>query len=500
MQKAYAYYRYSSHNQDDGNSISAQQNSVRAFAKANNIRIVSEYIDKAKTGTNIQRDGYQKMLTDLEKNPNVKCIVVHVLDRIHRNAREQLNMIYEFKAKGIKILTTTGIDTMDDECMSEILDEACLAEKYSRRLSKETRKGLMVNAEQAIHNGGRIPYGFRLGTDRHLEIDEAKSAAVRKIFEMYSAGLSYKKIIKWLDDNGYKTMNNSSFKPSTIKSMLENEKYCGTYFWDKSAAKDYRGKRNSYKKKESYIQIKDGCPEIVTQELFDKVQERLRDNRSKIRNYNGKNYYPMNGKIYCDKCGTKLSGKVQYSRSSKNNKPTKQYKFNCNCYNVKTVNGAYLDDMIVYALRECIFSPVNNKELLTRLNAYADQQNKSNQLQIGILLKEKEELIKNQSNLISFVEKGVASGAVLDRLKELEMKICDIDHRIENLIAAKTVFSADDLRAIKRAFVGYVTDECNEDTIAVLNDSISHVKVGDIIKIGFRNGIRVSPDTKKIFN
>lgn len=258
MQKAYAYYRYSSHNQDDGNSISAQQNSVRAFAKANNIRIVSEYIDKAKTGTNIQRDGYQKMLTDLEKNPNVKCIVVHVLDRIHRNAREQLNMIYEFKAKGIKILTTSGIDTMDEECMSEILDEACLAEKYSRRLSKETRKGLMVNAEQAIHNGGRIPYGFRLGTDRHLEIDEAKSAAVRKIFEMYSAGLSYKKIIKWLDDNGYKTMNNSSFKPSTIKSMLENEKYCGTYFWDKSAAKDYRGKRNSYKKKESYIQIKDG--------------------------------------------------------------------------------------------------------------------------------------------------------------------------------------------------------------------------------------------------
>ena len=156
--------------------------------------------------------------------------------------------------------------------------------------------------------------------------------------------------------------------------------------------------------------------------------------------------------------------------------------------------------MIVYALRECIFSSVNNKELLTRLNAYADQQNKSNQLQIGILQKEKEELIKNQSNLISFVEKGVASGAVLDRLKELEMKICDIDHRIEKLIAAKTVFSADDLRAIKRAFVGYVTDECNEDTIAVLNDSISHVKVGDIIKIGFRNGIRVSPDTKKIFN
>lgn len=500
MTKAYKYKRYSSHNQDDNNSLCAQENAITEFAKANNYKIVGNYVDKAKTGTNTNREGYQKMLSDLEKNPDVKCIIVHVLDRLHRNVREQLNMIYELKGKGIRILTTTGIDTMDEECMTRILDEACHAENYSRRLSAETRKGLKVNAEQAIHNGGIVPYGFRLGADKHLEIDEVKAPAVRKIFEMYAAGLSYKQIIKWLDDNGFKTVNNTSFKPSTIKSMLENEKYCGIYYWDKSSAKDYRGVRNSYKKKDNYIQIKDGCPAIVGEELFEKVQERLRDNKNKIRHHNGKNYYPMNGKIRCDKCGTKLSGKVQYSRTNKDNKPTKQYKFNCDCYDVKTVNEVYLDDMIVYALRECIFSPINNDELLTRLNEYADQQNKSNQLQIDILQDEKEELIKNQRNLISLVEKNVASGAVLDRLKELEVKISEIDSRIAMLMSAKTVFTTDDLREIKRAFVGYVMEKCNEDTLAVLNDTINQVKVGDTINVGFNSGIRVSRDTKKIFN
>lgn len=250
MEYAYAYYRYSSHNQDGGNSINAQRNAVREFAKANNIRIVEEYMDKAKTGTNTNRDGYQKMLSDLEKNKNIKCILVHVLDRMHRNTREQLNLIYELKGKGVRIQTTNGINTMDEECMSKILDEACQAEKYSRRLSKETRKGLKVNAEKMIHNGGLAPYGFKLGADKHIQIDESKAPAVRKIFEMYAAGISYKQIIKWLDDNGYKTVNNRSFSVSTIKSMLENEKYCGTFFWDKKSAKDYRGKRNSHRNKE----------------------------------------------------------------------------------------------------------------------------------------------------------------------------------------------------------------------------------------------------------
>ncbi len=440
------------------------------------------------------------MLSDLEKTPDIECILVHVLDRLHRTVREQLNMIYELKAKGIKILTTTGIDTMNEDCMSEILDEACQAEKYSRRLSKETRKGLIVNAEQAIHNGGYVPYGFKVGADRHLEIDEAKAPAVRKIFEMYAAGLSYKQIIKWLDENGYKTVNERSFVTSTIKGMLENEKYCGIYFWDKSSAKDYRGKRNSYKKKDNYTQIKNGCPAIVSEELFNKVQERLHDNRNKIRNHNGKNYYPMNGRICCDKCGSLLSGKVQYNKINKDNKPTKQYKFNCDCCDVKTVNEIYLDDMIVYALRECIFSPINNEELLTRLNEYAEQQNKGNQLQIDCLQAEKDELVSKKNNLILIIENGASSDSILNRIKELEVKITEIDSKVDTLKSVKTVFNIDDLLAIKRAFVKYVMEECNEDTIGVLNDTIKHVSIGDTINVAFNSGIRVNSETKKNFN
>ncbi|MCD7811013.1 MAG: recombinase family protein [Ruminococcus sp.] len=495
MEKAYAYIRYSSHNQDNGNSISAQKSAIQKFAKENQIKIVATYIDKAKTGTNTNRENYQKMLCDLEKYSDVKCIVVHVLDRLHRNVREQLNMIYELKGKKIRIRATNGIDTMNEDCMLDILDESCQAEKYSRRLSKETRKGLMVNAEQAIHNGGCVPYGFQLGEDRHLEIDAVKAPAVRKIFEMYAAGMSYKRIIRWLDENGYKTVNNRTFASSTIKSMLENEKYCGIYYWDKTSGKDYCGKRNSYKKKEKYIRKENGCPAIVSKELFEKVQERLRDNKNKIRNYNGKNYYPMNGKVFCKKCGKKLSGQVHSGK-----KPLKQYKFSCDCSPVKTINEKYLDDMVLYGLKECIFSPVNTEGLLEKLNGYAEEENKENQIQLDILESEKNELVKNQGNLLKVVEKGIASNAIMDRLHTLEVEMDEIDCKREKLVSARQVFTEETLSMVKDVFVEYVVEECNEDVIAVLNDTIDRIEISDTIDVKLKKNIPVDPETKKNFH
>lgn len=501
VEYAYMYRRISSHNQVGNNSLSAQENSIRKYANEHNIRIVDDYIDIAKSGTSIKnRSGYQQMMSDLEKHPEVKHIMAHTLDRLHRNAREQLNMIYELKAKGIGILTSTGLDTLDEECMSEILDEAASAEKYSRRLSKETMKGLRVNAEKMIHNGGIPPYGYKVGPDRKLHIDEAKAPAVKRIFEMYAAGMSYNKIIKWLDDNGYQTAKCGSFGMTSIKSILENEKYCGNYFWNKRSGKDFRGMRNSHRLKDAYYHVSGAIPAIVSEELFHKVQNRLRDNKNKIRNHNGKNFYPMNGKVFCKKCGKKLSGKVQYSKTNKNNEPVKQYKFSCDCQAVKTVNEKYLDDMVIYGMRECIFSPVNNKELIQRLNEHSEAQNKEIDLQIKLLEAEKEDVEKRCRNLMDVIESGNSIKSIIDQIQNLEKESEKIDNKILEYEASKKKFTQDDLNFIRNRFTSYVREACNEDTLAFLDDTIDRIEIDDTITVKLKKNIRVDRDTKKIFN
>jgi len=499
---AYEYRRISSFNQVGNNSLSAQEQAIRKFAEENNIKIIGSYEDIAKSGTTMRnRPGFMKMLSDIKNGGNANIILIHHFDRSNRNARDQLNVIYDLALNGIRIMSTDGLDSMNPDDMSKILEEAVAAEQYSIRLSKETMKGLKINAEKMLHNGGTPPYGYTVGPDKRLHIDEAKEPAVKRIFEMYAAGLSYDKIIDWLDNNGYKTARGEKFGKTSIKSILENEKYCGNYFWNKRSGKDFRGMRNSHKLKDENecYHVVGGVPAIVSEELFNKVQERLRDNKSKIRNHNGKNYYPMNGKVICKKCGTPLKGKVQYSRTNKNGEPVKQYRFSCDCFTPKTVNEKYLDDMIVYGLRECIFSAVNNEELLHRLNEYSESQNENIDLQIRLLTAEKADVEKRRKNLVDVVAKGESIPSIITEIGNMDEQIQIIAHRISEYEASRKFFTIEDLRFIKGIFTDYVREECNEDTLTFLDDTIESVEVGDTINVKLKKNIRIDRDTKKIF-
>lgn len=419
------------------------------------------------------------------------------LNQVDNNSMCAQEQAIKDYAKKNHVITTDGLNSMDEDCMSEILDEATSAEKYSRRLSKETMKGLRVNAEQMLHNGGLPPYGYTVGSDKKLYIDEAKAPAVRKMFEMYAAGMSYKQIAQWLDDNGFTTVKGGNFKSTSIKTILENEKYCGTYFWNKRASKDFRGMRNSHQQKEDYYQVHGAIEPIVSEELFDKVQERLHDNKNRIRNYNGKNYYPLNGKVFCGKCGKKLSGHVQYSRTSKNNVPVKQYRFSCPA--VKTVNEKYLDDMVINGLRACIFSPENYEELVDKLNAYGKIQERVIDLQIEVLRSDKENAEKRCSNLMDIAENGDGTKSIIDKIKRLDKRIAKIDRRISDYEAAKKVFTAEDIDRIRDRFTEYVMENRNENVLGFLEDTVDRIEVDDTVRVHLKKNICVDRETKKGF-
>ena len=62
MNNAVIYARYSSHTQNE-QSIETQVLCCQEYALRNNLNIIATYEDRAKSGTNNDRDGFQKMLT-----------------------------------------------------------------------------------------------------------------------------------------------------------------------------------------------------------------------------------------------------------------------------------------------------------------------------------------------------------------------------------------------------------------------------------------------------
>lgn len=64
--KAVLYLRYSSESQTE-NSIEGQRRECMEFAKKNGMAVLSEYIDRAMTGTNDNRPEFRRMIRDSSK-------------------------------------------------------------------------------------------------------------------------------------------------------------------------------------------------------------------------------------------------------------------------------------------------------------------------------------------------------------------------------------------------------------------------------------------------
>ena len=92
-----------------------------------------------------------------------------------------------------------------------------MAEYYSVELSQKVKRGMGINAEKGLYNGGIVPIGFKVDKDHHYQIDEETAPIVQKIFEMYSSGNTILKIKQYLETKGLKLFED-------VQKLLEKNK------------------------------------------------------------------------------------------------------------------------------------------------------------------------------------------------------------------------------------------------------------------------------------
>lgn len=141
----------------------------------------------------------------------------------------------------------------------------------------QLRKGFRnIFAVSDLYSPERFPpIGYTVNEAGLYEIDPLTAPIVRDIYILYSSGMGYSYIKKHLKEKGYKTTGGNDFSDTAIHTILTNQKYKGTYTYDRTAAKDSDGHRNSHKIKPDPIEIPDGMPAVIEPALFDKVQEKL---------------------------------------------------------------------------------------------------------------------------------------------------------------------------------------------------------------------------------
>ena len=251
MKTAVIYARYSSTNQTE-QSIEGQVHVCQDFAKRNNIIIVDSYIDRAISGTTDERDSFQRMLKD-SNNKKWNYVLVYKLDRFARNKYEAAIHRKHLKDNGIKLLSAMeNIPETPEGVLIESLLEG-MNQYFSEELAQKVSRGLHESRMKG-HVIGDVSFGY-IKENKMLKINEEEAIILKRIFEDYASGKTILQISRDFEKENI-TKGGHKFIPQTIRKMLKRKLYTGEY--------SVNGK--------VYDKI---YPQIITKELFDKVQKRM---------------------------------------------------------------------------------------------------------------------------------------------------------------------------------------------------------------------------------
>ena len=153
--RAVIYARFSSHNQRD-ESIDAQERACREYAERKGLQVIEVYADRAKSGTNSERDEFQRMIKDSGEN-KFRYLIVHKIDRFARNPYD--SAIYERKLNINGVTLLSVIENFDDSPESSLVKQVMIdfAGYFSENLAREVNKKQLYSIK---HLGGTPQLGF----------------------------------------------------------------------------------------------------------------------------------------------------------------------------------------------------------------------------------------------------------------------------------------------------------------------------------------------------
>jgi len=136
---------------------------------------------------------------------------------------------------------------------------------------------------------GRPPYAYKVGAGNRLELVQEESLVVRYIFRLYlHEGLGIRLIARRLNEEGLTTRRNRPWSMVSIRDILRNRAYLGTY-------------------QRLGVRVPGTHPALVSPEDFRRVEERLNARRT---NYSPRSVQPflLSGILICGHCGNRMIG------------------------------------------------------------------------------------------------------------------------------------------------------------------------------------------------
>ncbi len=357
-----------------------------------------------------------------------------------------------------------------------------MAEYYSVNLGQEVLKVLKQNALKAKFNGGIPPLGYDIDDDKNYVINEEEAIIVKRIFQMVLDGMTYGQIIKEFQDCGYKTKHNKSFAKNSLHSILRNERYKGTYVYNKTMRRRRDGTRNRHQSKaeSEIIRVEGAIPSIVSADDFNEVQRILDARKRNGASSKAKQVDLLQGIIYCGECGSAMHGNRR-----KNGSGEYYISYRCGCKKSKMkcankeIRREHIEEYVISILRHHLLSSNNINRLVNQVNqAMYMLENRKDESAIE-LEKELEMIDSKIENLVVAIEKSGGNQTLFDRLSELETRKRNVEHDIKSnkkILESKKI-NSDDIVETFSAYKRIINDNDRQAIKDIIRKFITRISV-----------------------
>ncbi len=303
MKIAACYIRVSTDDQLEY-SPDSQLTAIRRYAKANDLLLPDEFVFVEQDGISgrkaDKRPEFQRMIGTAKLKPKpFDVVLLWKFSRFARNREDSI--VYKSmlrKQLGIEVISIS--ENVGDDKMSVIFEAMIEAmdEYYSINLAEEVKRGMTEKAKRG-EALSIAPLGYKM-VNKQLVVVPDKAEIVRTVFEKYLAGGTIRGIAEWLNDIGIKTKRGNMIENRTIEYWLRNPVYNGYIRWTPTG----RTRRN-YDNPDSIV-TKGTHEAIIDDELWNKVQEKMKEQKAKYAFYRRpatQNSYSLSGIVRCSSCG-----------------------------------------------------------------------------------------------------------------------------------------------------------------------------------------------------
>ncbi len=471
------YYRLSQEDERQGESVSIenQRMMLRKYAEERGFEIHDEYIDDGVSGTTFQRPEVQRLLDDA-KTGVINTIIVKDLSRFGRNYIEVGQYVdYVFPAFGIRFIAIQdNVDTenRDSNAMEMMPIVNIFNEWHAANTSKKIKAVRRSNALAGIYSAKKATYGYLKGTDKKRTpvIDVETAPVVRRIFELYAAGTSPKNIADILNADGIPSPGKLAYerlghkgRPNemrlwcevSIRFMLNNIMYIGHLPMLQETTVSYKNHKRQAKDRSDWVITYNNHEPIISQELWDRVQERQKHMAQGRKTKSGY-VHPLSGFLVCADCGSKLKMSGHHNSA----KTEYLYHFNCGlhlrygktlCFShyipAKDIEAIVLNDIREMAQRIVLDEKAIREDFIRHNAELADKAIKTAKKELQVKRKRTEELSRlmqlayedrlkgkmPEDICIDFIQKYSDEHKLLEaEITELETKLAETENTMQS--------------------------------------------------------------------